>query len=203
MARRARVSDDATRAQLEALETGPLHAFRDWPIAVPSTAGVYSVWRGAELVYVGMAGRGRSADELAAHAATRKVGLADRLTSHASGRRSGDQFAVYVCDRLVLVTLSAEQIRAVADGALSLDTLTRDYVRTHLAFRFASTPDGARATCHNAEGRRSHALEATSRGRGKGNVAEPAPMRSARVTNAPPGAAASPRNPREARRRWP
>ena len=132
---------------LENLEAGPLYLFRDWPVAaVPRAAGVYSVWSGDALIYVGMAGRGRSASELTERAAQRKVGLADRLASHARGRRSGDQFAVYVCDRLVLPTLSRDQIEAVAAGARSLDVLTRDYIRAHLGFRFIATEDGTSAT---------------------------------------------------------
>ena len=42
-----------------------------------------------------------------------------RLASHASGRRSGDQFLIYVCDRLVLPRLG-NRIGEIAGGALSL-----------------------------------------------------------------------------------
>ena len=55
------------------------------------------------------------------------------------GRRSGDQFAVYVCDRLVLPTLSPEQISCVSAGELSLDALTRVYIHQHLSYRFTTT----------------------------------------------------------------
>ena len=144
---------DGIAEALAALEEGALFPFRDWPHELPRAAGVYSIWLDGALLYVGMAGRGRNADELATRAALGKVGLADRLASHASGRRSGDQFAVYVCDRLVLPTLSREQIEAVAEGAASLDTITRDYIRGHLAFRFVAVPDGPSA----------HALERRAR----------------------------------------
>jgi hypothetical protein len=43
-------------------------------------------------------------------------GIYTRLQSHASGRRSGDQFSVYVADRLVLPTLSHDDINAIALG---------------------------------------------------------------------------------------
>jgi hypothetical protein len=55
------------------------------------------VWRGDEFVYVGISYRDPTAT-------TNKgaKGLYGRLASHASGRRSGDQFCIYVCDRFVL-----------------------------------------------------------------------------------------------------
>ena len=66
------------------------------------------------------------------------------MASHASGRRSGDQFCVYVCDRLVLPALR-DRLAEVADGSLSLDRETRAYVRASLAFRFVAVADGAAA----------------------------------------------------------
>ena len=55
---------------------------------------VSAVWnRAGHFIYVGMAGRGETA-------AARGLGPFGRLNSHASGRRSGDQFCVYICDRL-------------------------------------------------------------------------------------------------------
>ena len=121
----------------EALTTGPQHSFRDalhetLPLAC---IGVYTIWRGTEFVYVGFAGR--NLDLTAEH--NRMRGVRDRLDSHRSGRRSGDQFAVYVCDRLVLPSLSREQIQRVAAGELSLDALTRVYIHENLSYRFAAT----------------------------------------------------------------
>jgi hypothetical protein len=82
--------------------------------------GVYTVWRGDQLIYVGMAGRalGPSADTNRP-ASTELTGLRNRLASHAYGRRSGDQFCIYVFDRLVLPTLSLQQIQNAARGQLS------------------------------------------------------------------------------------
>lgn len=50
---------DAFAEHLAELQSGPLHSFKGWPVpAVPSVAaGVYSIWSGAQLVYVGMSGR--------------------------------------------------------------------------------------------------------------------------------------------------
>jgi hypothetical protein len=55
----------------------------------------------------GMSGRGIAADTVRRNT---PQGLYTRLQSHASGRRSGDQFCVYVADGLVLPSLSPEDI---------------------------------------------------------------------------------------------
>ncbi len=130
------------------LVSGERYRFADWPVdAVPlAAAGVYTVWDGDELLYVGMSGRGSSAAKLeTARRAGKRVALCTRLDSHASGRRSGDQFCVYVCDRLVLPGLSKFDVEQVAAAELSLDKMTRAYVRDRLSFRFVTLPDGRSA----------------------------------------------------------
>lgn len=102
----------------------------DLPLA---KAGVYTIWRGPEFIYVGIAGRGL--DLTIEH--KRMRGIRDRLGSHWYGRRSGDQFGVYVCDRLVLPLLTSEQIKKIAAGELSLDALTRAHIHQNLSYRFA------------------------------------------------------------------
>ncbi len=57
-----------------------------------------------------------------------------RLNSHASGRRSGDQFCIYICDRLVLPSLH-NRLPDVAEGTLSLDQATKEFIRERLSFR--------------------------------------------------------------------
>lgn len=88
------MSSSSTLALAE-LRDGPLYRFADWPNPeVPNgRIGVYTVWGGDELIYVGMGGRavGPSADTNGP-ASTKLTGLRSRLASHASGRRSGDQF---------------------------------------------------------------------------------------------------------------
>ena len=121
----------------EALTIGPAYSFRDvlhdsLPIA---SIGVYTIWKGPEFLYVGIAGR--NLDLTLEHKRSR--GMRDRLDSHRSGRRSGDQFCVYVCDRLVLPTLTTGQIKDIATGTLSLDVLTRLYIHEHMTYRFAAT----------------------------------------------------------------
>ena len=109
------------------LEHGRLYRFKDWPIdAVPKEPGIYTVWNEeSEFLYVGIAGKG---------------GLRGRLGSHANGRRGGDQFNVYVADRLVLQLLKAEQIAQISAGKLLFDNMIRDHTRANLSFRFNPCP---------------------------------------------------------------
>jgi hypothetical protein len=101
---------------LTPLADGPLYHFADWPNgAVPKFgAGAYTIWRGdGRFINAGMSGRSIKADT---SAPGRPYGIYTRLHSHASGRRSGDQFCVYVADRLVLPTLTREEIDQIASG---------------------------------------------------------------------------------------
>ena len=135
-------------SQLAELEDGDLHHFGDWPVSVvpPVAAGVYTIWKGAQLVYVGMSGRSLDPEKVAELLAKKKrKGLWERLNSHASGGRSGDKFCIYVCDRLVLPALSQQDILDVAKGKLSLDAGTRQFIRKHLQFRIVVVPDGEAA----------------------------------------------------------
>jgi hypothetical protein len=133
---------------------GPLTRFADWPSTdVPRVAaGVYTIWHGSEFLYVGMAGRALTKEALRAR--NKDTGLWVRLNSHASGRRSGDQFCVYVCDRLVLPTLSRDDILGVSQGSRSLDDATQAFIRARLSFRWACTADGAAAQSLEAVFRR-------------------------------------------------
>jgi hypothetical protein len=135
-------------AALAELRDGPLYRFADWPNpAVPNgRIGAYTVWQDDQLVYVGMAGRALSPGEAVDQPAPgRLTGIRSRLASHASGRRSGDQFCVYVFDRLVLPTLSRKQINDAARAQLSLDGLTRQLIRQSLSYRFTLLEDAATA----------------------------------------------------------
>jgi hypothetical protein len=89
---------------LSALQTGPAYRFSTHAnrgeIIRRTGAGVYTVFNDAgEFIYVGIAGRNPAGS-----------GLASRLRSHASGRRRGDQFCVYVADHYVMPLLSDHQM---------------------------------------------------------------------------------------------
>ncbi|CAM8621400.1 hypothetical protein MCETE4_00073 [Acidimicrobiia bacterium] len=132
-----------------ALGNGPRHRFSDWPITdVPfGPAGVYAIWDANSLLYVGMSWRDRREDP-------RAKGVHSRLASHASGRRSGDQFNVYVCDHYVIPDLDAAQLKALRDGERILDRLTKQYIGELLEFSVWIAPDGAtaRAVEHELRG---------------------------------------------------
>src|ERR1700722_17501564 len=133
------------------LETGPLFRFSGWPNdQVPRrTAGVYTIWRDGEFIYVGMSGRGSQLEDFVAHTGPqgreKAKWLWTRLDSHASGRRSGDQFNVYVCDRFIIPALTPDQQREIDEGILFLDQLTKTFIREHLGYRFAVYPSGEEA----------------------------------------------------------
>ena len=59
-----------------------------------------------------------------------------RLHSHASGRLSGDQFCVYIANRLVIPSLKPEQLAEFGTGAINLDRLTKAYIRERLEYQF-------------------------------------------------------------------
>lgn len=130
---------------LHLLEAGELHRFADWPNpGVPRVAaGVYTIWDAKQLIYAGMAGRSLTADGVKLRQSGGKAtGLYSRLASHASGRRSGDQFCVYVADRLVMRELDEAQVEAIARRELNFDALIREYVHKRLAYRYVETEDG-------------------------------------------------------------
>lgn len=142
-----RVSDTSVDQQelLRALEAGPSQRFADWPNpSVPKVAaGVYTVWESGRLIYAGMSGRALTPEGIdAPDEPTKAKGLWTRLDSHASGRRSGDQFCVYVCDRFVVPRLSDEQQTQIGDGVLSLDALTRKHIHDHFEYRYVTLRSG-------------------------------------------------------------
>ncbi len=126
---------------IDTLVAGPLHHFRDWPTGnVPRTGAiVYTVWnQDGELVYVGMSGRGF------ADGSIQRKGPWGRLESHASGKRSGDQFCIYVYDYLVLQSLH-NRLQDLQSRTINLDEETKTYIRQNLSFRWISVPTGADA----------------------------------------------------------
>jgi hypothetical protein len=120
------------------------HKFLDWPNSeIPAVAaGVYAIWDGDVLVYCGMSGR---EVEKASASPRSRFGLITRLASHASGRLSGDQFCVYVANRLVIPPLKPEQLSKFATGELNLDTLTKAYINQRFEYQFAFVESSAEA----------------------------------------------------------
>jgi hypothetical protein len=71
--------------------------------------------------------------------------MRDRLGSHASGLRSGDQFCIYVADFLVLPNLSIEDITAIHKREVRMDILVKEYVHQNLSYRYCLTENGDQA----------------------------------------------------------
>ena len=110
------------------------YKFSDWPNPdIPLvSAGVYVIWNKKTLMYCGMSGRG-----IEHNRHKKKYGLITRLNRHASGRQSGDQFCVYVGNRLVIPALKPEDLPKFARGDMNLDMLVKTYIHTHLEYQYA------------------------------------------------------------------
>jgi hypothetical protein len=67
------------------------------------------------------------------------------LRCHAGRRRSGDQVAIYICDRFVVPYLSRDDLDALARGERFLDGRARDYIHDHLTYCVLLTDSGATA----------------------------------------------------------
>ncbi len=119
--------------------------FSDWPNPeIPSVAaGVYAIWHGESLVYFGMSGR--EIEKVKREGGKKEYGLITRLRSHWSGRLSGDQFCVYVANRLVIPSLRPEHLQEFAKGKLTLDALTRVYIHKHFEYQYLITESSAEA----------------------------------------------------------
>jgi len=127
-----------------------LFKFSDWPNKdIPSvSAGIYAIWNDDELFYCGMSGR-----EIEKNQHKKKYGLVTRLHSHAIGRLSGDQFCVYVANRLVIPTLTQGDLPLFANGQLKLDTLTKRYIHEHLEYQYVLVDSSAEAYSVETEAR--------------------------------------------------
>lgn len=118
--------------------------FADWPnpeISI-AAAGVYAIWRGEALLYYDMSGRSIVAGT---DLPNRKHGLVTRLHSHASGRLSGDQFCVYVANRLILSHLSRDELLDFGTGKHTLDAYTRRLIHNEMEYQFCIVAGGAEA----------------------------------------------------------
>ena len=121
------------------------YRFSDWPNAdIPLiTAGLYVIWEDKQLVYCGMSGL--EIEKYKYSNSKKKYGLINRLNSHASGRLSGDQFCVYVANRIVIPSLEPELLEQFRDGTMNLDRLTKRYVHDRLEYQYALVESSAEA----------------------------------------------------------
>lgn len=110
--------------------------FRKW------LPGCTPYWKGDQLIYCGMSGRGY---EEKVTQNPKELGLVTRLRSHASGRLSGDQFCVYVANRLVLPELRPDELRRFATGEVNLDQFTKSYIHQSLDYQYCLVPGSSEA----------------------------------------------------------
>ncbi|ABM04246.1 hypothetical protein Ping_2525 [Psychromonas ingrahamii 37] len=124
------------------MEFSERYKFSDWPNKeIPKVAaGIYAIWNGAELFYCGMSGR-----EMEKNRHKTKYGMVTRLQSHSTGRLSGDQFCVYVANRLVIPSLKQNDLTLFASGELKLDTLTKRYIHNYLEYQYVLVDSSAEA----------------------------------------------------------
>ena len=111
----------------EELNQKPIHRFADWPNKdVPKgQPGVYLIYQKGRWIYIGMSFKN----------------LQSRLSQHASGRRSGDQFCVYLGDRLVMPKLDIDQMKGIFSGEVSLDEEIKKFVRSQLSYQYLLVQD--------------------------------------------------------------
>ena len=109
--------------------------FKNWPKKnFPSVAaGVYVIWDDQTLLYVGTAGKDL---DKAKKSGKNKFGLITRLNSHASGRTAGDQFCSLLSNRIVIPSLTKTQIIKFKEGSVTLDQITKKYIRCNLEYQY-------------------------------------------------------------------
>ena len=107
----------------------PISFFEDPRKHIPNKGSIiYSVWDKKEnFIYIGISGLQKSLE---------KRSPLSRMISHASGRRSGDQFCIYIHDFYVIPKLieKGEYNPSIA----FLDKLTKDFIQNNLSYRFVS-----------------------------------------------------------------
>ena len=130
---------------IESNDFSKRYRFSEWPnTEIPLiTAGLYVIWDDKQLIYCGMSGR--EIEKYKYSNSKKKYGLINRLNSHASGRLSGDQFCVYVANRIVIPSLEPELLEQFRDGTMNLDRLTKRYVHDRLEYQYALVEGGAEA----------------------------------------------------------
>ncbi|MFA0447853.1 hypothetical protein AB4587_01605 [Vibrio breoganii] len=94
-----------------------------------------------------------SGREIEKNSHKKKYGLITRLHSHYSGRLSGDQFCVYVANRLVTPSLQQSQLPLFASDELKLNELTKSYTHDHLEYQYVLVESSAEAFSVEAKAR--------------------------------------------------
>ena len=107
--------------------TSPIPFSEDPRRHVPNSGSIiYSVWdKDEKFIYIGISGLQKTLE---------KRSPLSRMISHASGRRSGDQFCIYIHDFYVVPELVEKGQYTPSIGVL--DKLTKDFIQINLTYRF-------------------------------------------------------------------
>ena len=89
---------------------------------VTTSTGVYTIWLGAQLLYVGISWK-KPSDTTNKNA----KGVFGRLKTYYDGRRTSD-LMLALCDRFVTPLLTSSELSALGRGELDLDDRTRALV---------------------------------------------------------------------------
>ena len=85
------------------------------------------------MLYVNTAGRDL---DKAQRAGKTKFGLITRLNSHASGGAASDQFCSLLANRTIIPSLTNSQLNKFRDGSVTLDQMTKKYIRANLEYQY-------------------------------------------------------------------
>ena len=109
--------------------------FKNWPKNnFPAVAaGIYVIWDEQTLLYVSVAGKDL---DKAQRAGKTNFGLITRLNSHANGRAANDQFCSLLANRIVIPSLTTSQLSKFRDGSVTLDQMTKKYIRANLEYQY-------------------------------------------------------------------
>lgn len=92
-------------------------------------SSIYTVWdRQGNWIYVGIGGQGQSPNT-----PLHKRNPQSRMIQHRSGRRSGDQFCIYVHDYYVVPNLDLKKYKFEKGY---LDQKTKEFIQQELSYRF-------------------------------------------------------------------
>ena len=105
----------------------PISFSEDPRIHIPNKGSIiYSVWdKDEKFIYIGISGLQKSLE---------KRSPLSRMISHASGRRSGDQFCIYIHDFYVIPKLIEKGV--YTPSIRVLDKLTKEFIQCNLSYRF-------------------------------------------------------------------
>ena len=109
----------------------PLIKFSDNPNDHIPTYGsiIYTIWdKEKKFIYVGIGGLGQSPNTPLS-----KRNPRSRIFQHKSGRRSGDQFCIYIHDYYIVPQLNFSKYKFKKGY---LDKLTKNFINENLSYRF-------------------------------------------------------------------